>query len=381
MTMKAIRSAAIMLFSVLVPLASCAKTDPLFPDTPVIVPPGETSDPEEVEFRGLVYIDKASMDGHLGGERVVRQKMDRLFADVTEYWNESARGRLDFRYRYVVGDIVTYDCGSNDPELNRKVYNDPMDFGKYDFVVLFDAMQDHDDDRGEGGAHGGGSDHRSVITIIAGAEPKDLFDETTRNTLTHELGHYRGVTDLYQYQIDAKNNPVSNETFDGTTCIMNWAAAGVWSDYAVGCMNLAGPAKQIGKEFDNFFNSLYPDDIEFVVTVDGKPRRGIDIELYASRAGASDHPRDIYGEVYCSGRTSTDGRWVLKDVVRYFIPSVDKELERTLNVPPSLSYGRCFGFLAKVIYNDEVKYVWMSEEKVQMSTLEGKDIFTVNVSF
>lgn len=336
---------------------------------------------DTVEFRGLVYLDSPSIEGHLGGsERIVRQKMEKLFNDVTLYWNNCGKGRLNFYYRYVLGDIIPYDCGSNDPDLNKMVYNDPMDFSKYDFVVLFDALQDKTDDRGSGGAHGGGSDSRSVITVIAEKnKPKDIFDETTRNTLTHELGHYRGVTDVYQYIIEAEDNPVSYEKFDTYKCIMNWAAAGEWCDYAINCMNLAGDAKRIGIEFPDFFNSLYPQSMEFDITVGGKPERGVMIELYPSRAGASDHPRDIYPVALVSGKTNSDGKWILTDFKNYIVPNKDKHPE--INIPPSLSYGRCFGFLAKVSYGTNVIYKWMSEIDIQMVTFEGKDSYVVNIDF
>ena len=92
---------------------------------------------DTVEFRGLVYLDSPSIEGHLGGsERIVRQKMEKLFNDVTLYWNNCGKGRLNFYYRYVLGDIIPYDCGSNDPDLNKMVYNDPMDFSKYDLSAL-----------------------------------------------------------------------------------------------------------------------------------------------------------------------------------------------------------------------------------------------------
>ena len=98
---------------------------------------------DTVEFRGLVYLDRPSIEGHLGGsERVVRQKMEKLFNDVTLYWNKCASGKLKLYYRYVLGDIIPYDCGSNNSDFNKKVYNEPMDFSKYDFVILFDALQD-----------------------------------------------------------------------------------------------------------------------------------------------------------------------------------------------------------------------------------------------
>lgn len=335
---------------------------------------------DTVDFRVLVYIDKPSVESHLGGsERIVRQKMDKLFSDVTKYWNKSANAKLDFYYRYVLADMKVYDCGSNDNSLNNEIYNEPIDFSKYDVTVLFDAKQDNDNDRGSGGAHGGGADYRSVITVIAGDTPKNIFDEATRNTLTHELGHYRGVTDLYQYIIEENDNPVSHQKFEAITCIMNWAAAGVWSDYAIACMNKAGTVKQIGKKYPNFFDSLYPDKLQFHVTLNNEPLKGAIVELYASRAGNSEHNRDIWPQVFVSGITDNSGNWGLNDLKNYFIPDKNKHPE--IQIPPSLAYGRCFGFLAKIKNGNKEQFVWLPEPEVQMVTFDNKDTYTVNVAF
>lgn len=357
---------------------SCSKENLTDPDNVTDIPKNEVSI-DTVDFRGLVYLDRVSIEGHLGGsERVVRQKMEKFFNDVTLYWNRSGNGRLNYYYRYVLGDIVPYDCGSNNSIFNNQVYNETMDFSKYDFVVVFDALLDKSDDGKSGGGHSSGSDSRSVIKIIADeGERKNIFDETTRNTLTHELGHYRGVTDVYQYIIDAKDNPVSNQKLDTYNCIMRDAAVGVWCDYAVNCMNLAGDVKQIGKVFPDFFNSLYPKNIEINATVAGKPERGVVVKIYGSRAGATGRNRDIYPQVFVEGKTDSDGKYVLYDVKKYFNPKVNG----FKNVPDDLPYGRWFGFLAEVSYGSEVKYVWMSEIDVQMVTFEGKDSYTVNIDF
>lgn len=335
---------------------------------------------DTIEFMVLAYVDKASVEGHLGGsERVVRQKMERLFQDVSVYWNKAGKGRLNAYYKYVLGEMKIYDCGSNDPEFNDMVYYGPMDFSKYGVAVIFDGLQDRDDDRGPGGAAGGGADNRCVITVIAQKDqPKDLFNEQTRNTLTHELGHYREVTDVYQYIIAAKDNPVNGVAYNAPDCIMNWAAAGVWSDYAINCINAVGDAKRVAIEYPNIFDSWYPKRLEINVKEGDKPVRA-DIKLYPSRAGSANHNRDIYHEPMVTGKSGTDGKWVLNDMLGYF--RVDKSKHPEINVPSDLPYGRCFGFLAEIIYNNQKKYVWMSEIDVQMVTFEGKDTYSVDVIF
>ena len=345
--------------------------------TPEPTPPVVT-EPDELEFRVLAYIDKPSVEGHLGGsERVVKTRMNSLFRQVTNYWNECSHGKLKYKYKYTLADMVVYEGSSNDATFRRKVYNDPMDFSKYDVVVLFDCKQDNGETGNGGGAAGGGSDNRTVITVIAGKDPKDIFNDATYRTLVHELGHYRGVTDLYQYIIAAKDNPVSHEAFNAPDCVMNWAAAGQWSDYAVNCINLFAGSKQIGKDFPDAFNSLYPKKIEINVSVSDQPKRGINIKLYGSRAGGSSHDRDIWPEVFISGQPDSNGKYILNDTKKYFVPSRSE----FTNLPSDLPYGRWFGFLAEVVYGSSKKYVWMPEYLVQMPYFEDKDTYSVNVSF
>lgn len=346
---------------------------------PVDPRPDPPKNTDTVEFRVLVYVDKASVDDQLGGsERIVTSRMHELFRKVTSYWNESSKGKLDKKYRFTLAGMEVYEGSSQSASLRKAIYNDPIDFGKYDVSILFDCKQDNGETGGGGAAHGGGSDNRSVITVIAGPnEKKDIFNDNTYHTLTHELGHYRGVTDLYQYIIAAKDNPISNQKFDPPVCIMNDASAGVWSDYAANCINRAGSSKQLGKDFTDFFGSMYPKRIEVIATVDGQPKSALDVKLYGSRAGAAGRNRDIYPQVFVSGQTNSDGKYILNNTKEYFIPNRDQ----FKNLPQDLPYGRWFGFLVEVAYGSTKKYVWLPEYEVQMPFFEGKDVYTVNVAF
>ena len=375
-TMKSIRFWGIGLLAIFVFWACSSDSDS--EPIPAPQPPPVVEEPGELEFRVLVYVDEASVKGHLGGsDRVVRAQMDKLFRNVTNFWNKGSN-KLKYKYCYTVADLVVYQGSSRDAVFQKKVYNDPIDFGKYDVTVLFDCLQDNGETYKGGAGHSGGSDKRSVVEVRADpGKGKEIFTDDTYKTLAHELGHYRGVTDMYQYLIDAKDNPVSHQSFDVPPCIMKWTSDGVWSEYAVNCMNLSAGAKQIGKVFPDFFDSLYPKKIEINVTVSGKSEKGVVVKIYGSRAGATGRNRDIYPEVFVEGKTNTNGQYVLNDAKKYFNPKANG----FTNVPDDLPYGRWFGFLAEIISGNNKKYVWMPEWEVQMPHFEGKDTYKVNVAF
>ena len=362
--------------------SACSESGLDLPDgeNPGVNPPASTPK-DTLTFNVLTYIDRASVEGHLGAnEKSIKTKMDELFRKVSNYWNESSKGKLNHQYRYTVADVVIYDGSSSDPTLRNKIYNEPIDFGKYDVTVLFDCLQDNDETGDGGAAHGGGSDNRSVITVIAGpTTPKDIFTDATYQTLVHELGHYRGVTDMYQYVIDQADNKVSNTQYLPPKCNMWSASDGVWSDYAANIMNYVGGVKQIGNAFPDFFNSLYPENIEINVTVAGEPKRGLTVNFYGSRAGGSGHNRDIWPEIFVSKKTDTNGKCTLNNAKEYFVPNPDHD--ESMVIPPDLPYGRLFGLLAEVIHDGQKKYIWMPEYEVQMPFFEGKTAYTANVGF
>lgn len=332
-------------------------------------------------FNVRVYVDRASVEGHLGAsERTIKTKMDELFRKVTNYWNESSKGKLKHKYRYSVADVFVYDGSSSDASFRSEIYNGPINFDKYDVTVLFDCLQDNGETGNGGAAHGGGSDNRSVVTVIAGPnDKKDIFTDNTYRTLVHELGHYRGVTDMYQYIIEKADNPVSNLQYLPPKCIMSNASDGEWSDYAAGCMNYVGGAKQIGKVFPDFFNKLYPEKIEINVTIAGEPKRGITVNFYGSRAGGSGHNRDIWPEIFVSKKTDTNGKCTLNNVKEYYVPN--KNHDESMVIPPDLPYGRLFGLLAEVINGNQKKYIWMPEYEVQMPFFKGEKTYTATVAF
>ena len=157
-TMKSIRFWGIGLLAIFVFWACSSDSDS--EPIPAPQPPPVVEEPGELEFRVLVYVDEASVKGHLGGsDRVVRAQMDKLFRNVTNFWNKGSN-KLKYKYRYTVADLVVYQGSSRDAVFQKKVYNDPIDFGKYDVTVLFDCLQDN------GETYKGGQDIAVVVINV-----------------------------------------------------------------------------------------------------------------------------------------------------------------------------------------------------------------------
>ena len=177
----------------------------------------------------MVYIDRASVEGHLNANERFHQdsRWTELFRKASNFWNEASKGKLKHTYRYTVADVSIYGRLLGRSGASLRNLQRPIDFGKYDVTVFFDCLQDNDESGNGGAAHSGGSDNRSVVTVMAGPNsPKEIFTDETYKTLVHELGHYRGVTDMYQYIIEPADNPVNHMQYQPPKCIMSSASDG-----------------------------------------------------------------------------------------------------------------------------------------------------------
>lgn len=336
------------------------------------------NDLDTIEYKVYIYADRPSVD-RLGGTDGFKLQLVDLFHKATIYWNESSHKKLKHYTRYTAAYLDVYEGSSQSQELRNTIYNGTFDFSKYDVIVFFDLFQDNGETGNGGAAHGNGSNSRSVVTVFAGpGEEKNIFTDNTYRTLVHEFGHYRGVTDMYQYVIASKDNPVNNISYEPPKCIMWNAADGVWSDYAAKIINYTAQSKQIGKDYDDFFGSLYPKNIEITVLLNGKPKRGIPVKLYGSRAGGSTHGRDVWPEAFKSYQTDKEGKILITNVRDIYIP--DRKTHPEL--PESLPYGRWFSFIVEASYGSVKKYGWLPEYEIQMGFFEeDQDTYKLTIAF
>ncbi len=342
--------------------------------------PADTVAKDTADFFALVYIDRPGVDKFFGGDmEAAESQLDLVFRDVTRYWNESNTGAVKFsKYcRFNVAQTVEYDGDSK--QCRSEVGRMQWDGEKHNVIVVIDQIIDFPGDS-NGSAEGTGDDDRPIVTFYpsSGSTQRDLREtddyEDAYKVLTHELGHYRGVTDLYQYDIEAANNPVNHESYETLDCIMNNQYRGVWCDYSVYCIN-ANIDQKYRKQPLEFFLGLFPKRLEVNVTVDGTPRRGVTVNLYGSRAGAANRDRDIYPNVAYSLTTDVNGQAAWDNVRSLYSPD-----KKPIN---DLPYGRWFGFLVEAVYDTRKAYEWLPEYKVQLPRFEdeeGGDIYTVNLA-
>ena len=98
-TMKSIWFFAVGLMMTFVFCACSSDSEPeqLPPPEPPVV-----EEPDELEFRVLVYVDEASVKGHLGGsERRVKSEMDILFSKTSNFFNGGSK-EMKYKNNYKV---------------------------------------------------------------------------------------------------------------------------------------------------------------------------------------------------------------------------------------------------------------------------------------
>lgn len=348
---------------------------------------------EVVTYRGYVAMDASSVE-HYGGREAVQRKLDDFFNSVTQFWNECGRtdgvrgGQNRFKYHFVfTGELMdVYEGSSTDAGKGNKLAQH-VDAGRFDFFVLLDLIKDHDDERG--GAYCGGvrNDGLSGVTQKVGEDRRiDFFaDEARYKTMVHELGHFRGVTDVYATMCrdGLKGNPVNGEEFMPMDCVMHHAGQGVWSDYAVNIINHEARVRILGKERPNMFGELFCKQIGLSITVDGRPAK--DGEITARFYGKVANPKDNGGRyiiepAYASFKTDSSGKVVLDDI-RTMYCEPNKWVHGKVPDGTNLGYGRWFNFL--VVFEDQagnaLAHIWIPEYDAQMPGFEGKDVLEIKV--
>ena len=178
--------------------------------------------------------------------------------------------------------------------------------------------------------------------------------------------------DLYADRIRAKNNPVNNLQYEPDSCVMNnHYKTYKWSPYAVNIINYTAKSKRPGRDFPGFLKQMFPENIQVSVTVKGKKKKGVKLNLYGSRAKFN----DLIATPYRTYETDKKGEYLITGVPDLY----DKP------APPlhtdELPYNRWFTFLLEAEYKGEKKYVWLPEYEVQQTFFENKDTYQVTIDF
>lgn len=360
--------------------AACSSDGDASPDPVPGKNPGNAVSGDTITYRAQVWAEKNDIKELYGSERQFRQNLEVMFRNTTIFWNESPN-KFKYYFEWVVGEgddnLMVYEIGPGaKTKAQYDVYKDKaygeLNTNKYDFV-LFLALHCP---KGEGGLScGGGGRSKQAVVQAYFEEGYNIFkekwpDKGAYSNLGHEYGHVRGAQDLYQYMIEAKNNPVSHEAYDYPKCNMGTGYQ-EWSDYCSAIFNHNALYKQITSDMTR---STYPKQMLVRVTKDGKPVRTT-VKFWGSRATFRDIYNDPGRAPYMTKKTDGNGEFTINDIYRMFIPEYKNNGEP--NMPPKspvdeFPFTRWFCFVVDIeVDNGKSEYVWLSDLDIVPEYLNG----------
>ncbi|WP_339735051.1 hypothetical protein [uncultured Sunxiuqinia sp.] len=307
-----------------------------------------------------------------------KTELTKQWQQINARFNNSDRKKL-LKRTYVfqpdVNDIIVYSGCSywGENGANEKVIKQ-MDTTFFKLGVIYDFFYEG----AEAGEYGGGcGDDRGIgtILVINGSEDfknkyNDHFGVYTYRAITHELGHFRGVTDLYIDVIEAANNPLSQEKFMPDHCLMNDFCytpdeESYWSDYAVKIINKVGNQKKAGLINDLMYED-FADRMLITATKNGDP---IDaqVKLYPAEY---DHTKwsSVIKETPLFVYSLTNGQFQVNDLRKLFFRSDNH-------------WDRYHVFLSEATVGNEKRYLWIADYMMHESGMDEKKTYELNFNF
>jgi len=261
----------------------------------------EYDDGTNIAFQVKLAVDKEGYD--MRDLEFFKSRLKIQWEAINERFNKLDKQK-GFKRNYIfipdLEDIVIYERDEEkeltDPGYSHwnvhNLYPTRIDKSKYQCMVVYDFVVQE----GEGGG-GYGDDGAGMGNILVINPSKEnigkFFNHLDENTSTvaaivHELGHFRGIEDIYPLSIGADKNPISNQGFTPIAGIMNNPYPSIdkceWSGYEINCINACG-AKKGWRMFDHVMADYMADYIEVNVTEDGESVEGFQVNFYIFKDG------------------------------------------------------------------------------------------------
>ena len=332
-------------------------------------------DGENIYINVKIAIDKKGWESQ--SPEFFRTKLEDQWKLINARFNNCGqKGDVKLTRKYVykpdLDDIIVYDGCSywGENGADSKVLA-KLDKNIFKLMVIYDFFYEG----GENGEYGGGcGDSNGIGTILvinASEDARDKynnhFDDNTYRAITHELGHFRGVIDLYAEVIDGTQNPVNGESYMPISCLMNNMtytpdAESVWSDYAVKIINKAGNIKLAGM-INEYMYEDFADKLVFKVTQNGVPADAT-IKLYPQAGSYKNEISSAVAYQY----SVTNG-------------SIEMDARPVFFKNPDYKWDRTAIYLVEASYGEVKKYVWLADYMLHNSGIDGEKTYTVNFEF
>lgn len=263
-----------------------------FPDDMTEVMPEPKPGRGEWTFKVKVILDKKTFDEKYKSDvNTVKAKLKERFSEINKLYagvDNTLFFEKDIVFEPVFAASHVYNESSEKIVLSYDRCNEIR--GSYPYLVILDGcIGDFGDERWH-------QDYTlGTATVICPAQEgrnvspslQRVYDilgsYQTSEGLAHELGHGRGVLDIYAMEVNAGQNAVNGQGFEGVTCIMNMCWGGrSWSEYAQLIINRNQHYAPQDKEYAHMYVIDLPSTMEVKVTKVGKAVTDGTVNVYTS---------------------------------------------------------------------------------------------------
>ena len=378
--MKKYKSLGFVLTAILLGLIGCSSTstntDP--EKKPDINYTADYDDGSTIYINVKIAIDEKGWDSNT--PEFFKQKLQEQWDQINARFNNSDR-KHQLKRKYIfkpdLDDIIVYTGCSywGENGANMKAINQ-MDKSIFKLVVIYDFFYEG----AEAGEYGGGcgnDDGIGTILVINASDGmknkyNDHFGIYTYRAITHELGHFRGVIDLYADVVKGADNPVNGEAYNPPHCLMNDYcytpdAESSWSDYAVKIMNKTGNIKKANLidqlMYDDFANKMH-----ITASKNGTPV-DVKVNLYQASYSYVTWSNAVSKIPYCTYDVK-NGSYLVDDLRSLFYKSKD------------VLYDRRQVFLVEAVNAEgQKKYGWISDFEMHNSGMDGNKTYELRFEF
>ena len=263
-----------------------------------------------------------------GGRIPFMKKVDVLLAEASKYFQvPGINDEGDNQVHFFMTDMVIFEGLSKEQMYDRSGASD----SSYDLRIIFNAHAK--DDESDGDVSGGYLG--SPYLCIGHDWPGDggLWEGYGIDCLVHEMGHYRGMIDIYACELKAADNPINGQGYEGDYSIMNYHYGNKhWCEYSIAVINAsAGDKVAVSNE------STMPSKVEIkVLDKNGKVANGAYVNCYPVYS----YSYKVASEPIYTGTISDGEPYVM-----------------TAN--PFNKSKRVDNYLVEVYYNGAKHYEWM----------------------
>lgn len=309
-----------------------------------------------------------------------KEKLKDQWNRITARFNSSDKKhqlKRTYIFKPDLDDIIVYkgcsywgENGANKKAINR------MDTSLFKLVVIYDFFYEGTENGEYGGGCGNDNGIGTILVINASEGMKNKYNDHfgiyTYRAITHELGHFRGIIDLYADVVKGENNPINKESYNPPHCLMNDYCytsdeESSWSDYSIKIINKTGNTKRANL-IDNLMYDDFADKMRITATKNGEPT-GVKVKLYQASYSYVTWSNTVSKTPYCVYDVK-NGNYEVTDLRSLFYKNKEEKSDRRQV------------FLVEAINNEgQKKYAWISDFEMHNCSMDGNKTYELKFEF